>query len=120
MTRYAKKDIYAEVEEEGGKINRLVAAAGQPIPAAYAEYVDDADTTTDVDTAHDAVPGRTTSARRARAGLSQETEVSHEEFRETAAAGAAAEAGAPDAGTSSAGKGGRSKKTPAPKGDDSA
>jgi hypothetical protein len=84
--RYAKKDIYAEVPEEGGNINRLIAAAGQPIPPAYADLVDTADTTTSVDEAHAAVAGRTSSARRARAGASQEDEAPHEEFRETAAA----------------------------------
>jgi hypothetical protein len=46
----AKKDIYAEVEEEGGKIPRLVAAKGQPVPAGYADLVDDADVTTETAT----------------------------------------------------------------------
>jgi hypothetical protein len=43
MQNYAKKDVYADVEEEGGTINRLVAVAGQPIPAAYDHLVADGD-----------------------------------------------------------------------------
>jgi hypothetical protein len=86
QVRYAKKDIYAEVPEEGGNINRLIAAQGQPIPPAYVDLVDEADTTTDVNVAHDIARGRTSSARRARAGQSQEGELPHEEFRDVAAA----------------------------------
>lgn len=44
----AKKNIYAEVEEDGGKVNRLVAAAGQPVPAGYRDLVKDGDVTTDI------------------------------------------------------------------------
>lgn len=51
--RYAKDNIYADVQEEGGTIRRLVAVKGKPVPAPYADYVDDADTTTDVDEAHE-------------------------------------------------------------------
>lgn len=81
QVRYATKDVYAEVEEEGGKINRLVAKAGQVVPVAYEDYVDDADTTTDASEANAIV--RSTSARRARIGEERE-ERSHEEFREIA------------------------------------
>jgi hypothetical protein len=79
--RYATEDVYAEVQEEGGPIRRLVAVAGQPVPVAYADYVEDKHTTTDVDEAHDAVARRATSVRRA---APAPEEPSHEEFRETA------------------------------------
>ena len=77
--RYAKKDIYAQVDEEGGKINRLIATAGDPISPAYAQYVDDKDTTTDTAVASDIA--RSTSARRAKANPDER---SHEEMREVA------------------------------------
>ena len=83
QVRYATKDVYAEVEEEGGKINRLVAKAGQVVPIAYEEYVDDADTTTDVTEANEI--DRSTTARRARIGQERE-ERSHEEVRDVAQA----------------------------------
>jgi hypothetical protein len=82
---YAKNDITADVEEEGGTVTRQVAVAGQPISPAYDQYVDDKDTTTDPDVAQAAV-SRATSARRA---AERPSEVSHEEFRDTAAAGGA-------------------------------
>lgn len=50
--RYAKQDVYADVEEEGGTISRLVAVKGKAVPAVYADLVADADTTTDIDEAH--------------------------------------------------------------------
>lgn len=84
-TRYAKKDIYAEVEEEGGKINRLVAAAGQPVPPGYADLVDKSDTQEkplDGSELAAATLDRSTSVRKE---TPAPEEVSHDEFRETAA-----------------------------------
>lgn len=63
--RYATEDIYADIEEEGGVVNRLVAVKGQPVPAAYARYVPDKKTTTDIDKAHALAQSRSTSGRRA-------------------------------------------------------
>lgn len=39
----AKKNVYADVPEDGGTVRRLVAAEGQPVPAAFADLVDAAD-----------------------------------------------------------------------------
>lgn len=64
QVRYATKNVYADVEEEGGTIRRLVATEGQPIPVAYAELVDDDDTTTTPPGVLDPALARSTSARR--------------------------------------------------------
>jgi hypothetical protein len=45
MAKYATENVYAEVEEEGGKVNRLVAVKGQPVPRAFEHLVDDSKTT---------------------------------------------------------------------------
>lgn len=41
--RYAKRDVYAEVDG----VRRLVAITGQPVRATFADLVDDSDTTTE-------------------------------------------------------------------------
>jgi hypothetical protein len=43
--RYATENVVAEVDEEGGKVTRQVAVAGQPVPAAYDHLVPDSKTT---------------------------------------------------------------------------
>jgi hypothetical protein len=83
--RYAKKNIYADVEEEGGTINRLVAVEGQPIPAAYAHLVDDKDTTDSPPSPVDRNLSRGTSTRRAVTPTVADSELAREE-REAAEA----------------------------------
>lgn len=86
--RYAKKDIYAEVEEEGGPVNRLVATKGDPVSAAFAAYVKDEDTTTDPTEAREYALGRSTSARKLAntPGDEGREERSHEEYRDAVGA----------------------------------
>lgn len=81
-TRYAKRDVYAEVDEEGGKINRLVAAAGQPVPPGFADYVDDSDTTTTPPGVAAPTADRSAAARRAKPSVNDaEGTVDHEDAR---------------------------------------
>lgn len=78
--RIAKKDVIAEVDEGGVKVTRKVAIEGQPVPAAYADLVDDKDVDTEVEKT------RMTGDRRAAAEDEDREPPDHDDHRATAAA----------------------------------
>lgn len=91
QVRYAKKDVYADVENEfGTPVKTKVAVEGQPVPRAYAALVDDKDTTTEIPktrVSNLVGVGETRSTSDRRAALAErKTELTHEEARTAAAA----------------------------------
>ena len=91
-TRYAKKDIYADVPEEGGNIRRLVAAKGQPVPPGFVDLVDKSDTQEAPLTESDLIAGDLARATSARKETPVPEEPDHEEFRLTTASAGTTEA----------------------------